>query len=156
MNLVEWVLNIAAILTCLAVFCPEMFSTGTAHIIAAIAVFCAWFNYLLYLQRFNSFGIYVVMFLEILSTLLRVLSVFSVLIIAFGLSFYILMRNMVSNADFLADHSSVCMTMQFVGLEYGRERVLQRIHVHDPCLDYDAGRDRLPEYLFTTDEAARQ
>lgn len=47
--------------------------------------------YILIQYRFNSFGIYVVMFLEILQTLVRVLFVFSVLIIAFGLSFYILM-----------------------------------------------------------------
>lgn len=94
-NVVEWVLNGAAILTSLSICSESLMNTGTAHIIAAVAAFCAWFNYLLYLQRFNSFGIYVVMFLEILSTLLRVLSVFSVLIIAFGLSFYILMRNMV-------------------------------------------------------------
>jgi transient receptor potential cation channel subfamily A protein 1 len=107
-NAIEWVLNIAAIMTSLAVLCPTMCTTGTAHIIAAVAVFCAWFNYLLYLQRFNSFGIYVVMFLEILSTLLRVLSVFSVLIIAFGLSFYILMSNMVS--PFVA--MIMCLTMR--------------------------------------------
>lgn len=94
-NIVEWVLDIAAILTSLAIFLPSNFSPSTGPIVAAVAVFCAWFNYLLYLQRFNSFGIYVVMFLEILSTLLRVLFVFSVLIIAFGLSFYILLRNMV-------------------------------------------------------------
>lgn len=36
-------------------------------------------------------GIYVVMFLEILQTLIKVLFVFSILIIAFGLAFYILM-----------------------------------------------------------------
>ena len=96
MNVVEWVLNLAAILVALAIFSPTLLDAGAAHIVAAVAAFCAWFNYLLYLQRFNSFGIYVVMFLEILSTLLRVLSVFSVLIIAFGLSFYILMWNMVS------------------------------------------------------------
>lgn len=36
-------------------------------------------------------GIYVVMFLEILQTLIRVLLVFSILIIAFGLSFYIVL-----------------------------------------------------------------
>lgn len=41
--------------------------------------------------RFNRVGLYVVMFLEILSTLLRVVMVFSVLIIAFGLSFHILL-----------------------------------------------------------------
>ena len=40
---------------------------------------------------FESVGIYVVMFVEIQKTLLRVLVIFSVLIMAFGLAFYILM-----------------------------------------------------------------
>lgn len=44
------------------------------------------------INRFDFFGIYVVMFLEILRTLLQALSVFSLLIVAFGLSFYLLMR----------------------------------------------------------------
>jgi transient receptor potential cation channel subfamily A protein 1 len=57
----------------------------------AIAVFLAWFNLLLYLQRFDISGIYVVMFLEILKTLLQVIIVFSILIIAFGLAFYLLL-----------------------------------------------------------------
>lgn len=60
------------------------------YISTSIAVFIAWFNLLFYLQRFNRGGIYVVMFLEILSTLIKVIFLFSVLIIAFGLSFYIL------------------------------------------------------------------
>lgn len=42
-------------------------------------------------SRFDFFGIYVVMFLEILKTLLQVIVVFSILIVAFGLSFYILL-----------------------------------------------------------------
>jgi hypothetical protein len=50
-NLIEWVLNISAILTSLVVLCPDMLTPPTAHVVAAIAVFCAWFNYLLYLQR---------------------------------------------------------------------------------------------------------
>lgn len=50
-NLIEWVLNISAILTSLVVLCPNMLTTPSAQIVAAIAVFCAWFNYLLYLQR---------------------------------------------------------------------------------------------------------
>lgn len=41
--------------------------------------------------RFDMVGIYVVMFLEILQTLIKVLVVFSILIIAFGLAFYILL-----------------------------------------------------------------
>lgn len=51
-NLIEWVLNITAITTSLVVLCPDMIDPSSAHIIAAIAVFCAWFNYLLYLQRY--------------------------------------------------------------------------------------------------------
>ncbi|KAG8225857.1 hypothetical protein J437_LFUL004787 [Ladona fulva] len=42
-------------------------------------------------SRFDYVGIYVVMFLEVLQTLIKVLFVFSILIIAFGLSFYILL-----------------------------------------------------------------
>lgn len=45
----------------------------------------------LFVVRLYYVGIYVVMFLEILKTLLRVLSIFSVLIIAFGSAFYILL-----------------------------------------------------------------
>ncbi len=38
-------------------------------------------------------GLYVVMFLEILKTLLRAIIVFSVLIVAFGMAFYILLAS---------------------------------------------------------------
>jgi transient receptor potential cation channel subfamily A member 1 len=56
-----------------------------------MTVFLSWFQLLLLLQHFDQIGIYVVMFLEILQTLIKVLSVFSILIIAFGLAFYILL-----------------------------------------------------------------
>nr|WMY99264.1 transient receptor potential A1 [Bemisia tabaci] len=58
---------------------------------AAITVFLSWFLLLLNLQRFDQVGIYVVMFLEILQTLIKVLLVFSILIAAFGLAFFILL-----------------------------------------------------------------
>lgn len=60
---------------------------------ASLTVFLSWFNLLLLLQRFDQVGIYVVMFLEILQTLIKVLLVFSILIIAFGLAFYILLSD---------------------------------------------------------------
>lgn len=41
-------------------------------------------------------GLYVVMFLEILQTLVKVLAVFSILIIAFGLAFYILLSKVIN------------------------------------------------------------
>ncbi|XP_022243336.1 transient receptor potential cation channel subfamily A member 1-like [Limulus polyphemus] len=90
-NTVEWGLYITSGLLGATNIIPGILDYSTDYIVAAIAVFLAWFNYLLYLQRFNRVGIYVVMFLEILSTLLRVMLVFSVLIIAFGLSFFILL-----------------------------------------------------------------
>ncbi|XP_076335183.1 transient receptor potential cation channel A1 [Tachypleus tridentatus] len=90
-NTVEWGLYITSGLLGATNIISGILDYGTEYIVAATAVFLAWFNYLLYLQRFNRVGIYVVMFLEILSTLLRVMLVFSVLIIAFGLSFFILL-----------------------------------------------------------------
>lgn len=72
-----------------------------------IAVFATirsslWTKYTFHLQTlrnssmtnilyFLQVGIYVVMFLEILQTLIKVLMVFSILIIAFGLAFYIVL-----------------------------------------------------------------
>jgi hypothetical protein len=53
----------------------------------------------LYFPRFDFFGIYVVMFLEILKTLVQVIVVFSILIVAFGLSFYILLCSKVRGSQ---------------------------------------------------------
>ncbi|XP_066924796.1 transient receptor potential cation channel subfamily A member 1-like [Clytia hemisphaerica] len=61
-------------------------------IAGAISILCAWFNFLLYLKRAPFFGIYVLMFIEVLNTLLVVLAVFSILILAFALSFYCLFK----------------------------------------------------------------
>lgn len=57
----------------------------------SIAIFLAWFNLLLIMMNFNVFGIYVVMFVEIMYTLFKVMFLFSILIIAFGLVFFILL-----------------------------------------------------------------
>ncbi|XP_059809885.1 transient receptor potential cation channel subfamily A member 1a [Hypanus sabinus] len=56
-----------------------------------ISAFTSWVNFLLYLQRFDICGIYVVMFAEILKTLLHIMSIFFFLVFAFGLTFYILL-----------------------------------------------------------------
>jgi hypothetical protein len=53
-------------------------------------------------SRFDQVGIYVVMFLEILQTLIKVLIVFSILIIAFGLAFYILLSRVSSQYQLLS------------------------------------------------------
>ena len=58
---------------------------------APVGLLLSWFTLLLKLQRFDKVGIYVVMFLEILQTLIKVLLIFSILILAFGLTFFMLL-----------------------------------------------------------------
>ncbi|XP_049819373.1 transient receptor potential cation channel subfamily A member 1 [Aethina tumida] len=88
-NLVTWILYSSAIVMVVPIFGDQMYDIQFSC--ASLTVFLSWFNLLLLLQRFDQVGIYVVMFLEILQTLIKVLMVFSILIIAFGLAFYILL-----------------------------------------------------------------
>lgn len=88
-NLVTWLLYICATLMVTPILWNKM--TDLQFSFASMTVFLSWFTLLLLLQRFDQVGIYVVMFLEILQTLIKVLMVFSMLIIAFGLAFYILL-----------------------------------------------------------------
>uniref|UniRef100_A0A3P8U693 Transient receptor potential cation channel, subfamily A, member 1b n=1 Tax=Amphiprion percula TaxID=161767 RepID=A0A3P8U693_AMPPE len=69
-------------------------SEGSLHWQAgAIAVLNSWVGFLLYLQRFEGVGIYVVMFGEIMRTLFRVVMLFFYLMLAFSLAFHALMLN---------------------------------------------------------------
>ncbi|ROT81991.1 Transient receptor potential cation channel subfamily A member 1 [Penaeus vannamei] len=91
-NFVEWTMYLASICMVMPVFLGTNWHNQQYNS-AALAVFCSWFILLIYFQRFDRIGIYIVMFLEILNTLINVLLVFSVLIVAFGLAFYILMSH---------------------------------------------------------------
>uniref|UniRef100_A0A674NZZ9 Transient receptor potential cation channel, subfamily A, member 1b n=1 Tax=Takifugu rubripes TaxID=31033 RepID=A0A674NZZ9_TAKRU len=59
----------------------------------AMAVLQSWVGLLMYLQRFEGVGIYVVMLSEIMRTLFRVVLLFFFLILAFSLAFHALMLN---------------------------------------------------------------
>ncbi|CAK1554642.1 unnamed protein product [Leptosia nina] len=89
-NFVSWILYASSTIMVLPSSFPS-FSENLQYSAASITMFLSWFELLLLLQRFDQIGIYVVMFLEILQTLIKVLMVFSILIIAFGLSFYVLL-----------------------------------------------------------------
>lgn len=88
-NLVSWLLYVSSTIMVYPIFGGTI--TELQFSAASITIFLSWLNLLLLLQRFDQVGIYVVMFLEILQTLIKVLMVFSILIIAFGLAFYILL-----------------------------------------------------------------
>jgi transient receptor potential cation channel subfamily A protein 1 len=87
-NYVQWTLYISTSLFAL----PFLFNESWHYqwVAGSIGVFTAYLGLLFLLGRFDMYGIYVTMFLEILKTLLHVLSLFSVLIIGFALTFCVI------------------------------------------------------------------
>ncbi|XP_036293033.2 transient receptor potential cation channel subfamily A member 1 [Pipistrellus kuhlii] len=88
-NGTEWVIYTTSI-----IFVLPLFISIPAHVqwqCGAIAIYCYWMNFLLYLQRFENCGIFIVMLEVIMKTLLRSTVVFIFLLLAFGLSFYVLL-----------------------------------------------------------------
>uniref|UniRef100_A0AAZ3P7Y3 Transient receptor potential cation channel, subfamily A, member 1b n=1 Tax=Oncorhynchus tshawytscha TaxID=74940 RepID=A0AAZ3P7Y3_ONCTS len=90
-NIQDWFSIILSLLFVIALFFN---AEGSWHWQAgALAIIMSWVNFLLYLQRFEHFGIYVVMFREIARTLFKILLLFFFLMLAFALVFYALMLN---------------------------------------------------------------
>ncbi|XP_058032168.1 transient receptor potential cation channel subfamily A member 1 [Ahaetulla prasina] len=88
-NLLDWTIYTTSIIFVSSLF--VMLPIRLQWDCGAIAILLAWTNFLLYLQRFENYGIYIVMFWEILRTLIRIVIVFFFLMLAFGLSFYVLL-----------------------------------------------------------------
>ncbi|XP_039436937.1 transient receptor potential cation channel subfamily A member 1-like isoform X2 [Culex pipiens pallens] len=109
-NLISWLLYFSALVMIWPMFVQGRCESGNFSA-ASVTVFLSWFNLLLFLQRFDQVGLYVVMFLEILQTLIKVLTVFSILIIAFGLSFYILLSKIKSHQANHQSFSSIPMSL---------------------------------------------
>lgn len=61
--------------------------------IGAGSIFLAWIDLLLFIQKFPSLGIYVVMFTDVTKTFLKFSITFLLFIVAFGLGFYTLLGN---------------------------------------------------------------
>ncbi|MEE6463732.1 hypothetical protein FKM82_006038 [Ascaphus truei] len=88
-NIIDWTIHISSIIFASSVCHTPITVTKWQWQTGAVAVFSSWVNFLIYLQRFESYGIYIVMFWEILRTLLRIVVLFFFLILAFGLSFFV-------------------------------------------------------------------
>ncbi|XP_070708980.1 transient receptor potential cation channel subfamily A member 1-like isoform X2 [Pempheris klunzingeri] len=90
-NQCDW---FSAVLSLLFIIPFMLNAEGSLHWQAgALAVLNSWIGFLLYLQRFEGVGIYVVMFWEIMRTLVRIVMLFLYLMLAFSLAFYALMLN---------------------------------------------------------------
>lgn len=94
-------------------------------------------------SRFDQVGIYVVMFLEILQTLIKVLIVFSILIIAFGLAFYILLSGVSMIKEFKVKRSNIYKSRKKNCVFFsGKPFVIwNNSDVFDANICHDVGRD---------------
>ncbi|XP_077126764.1 transient receptor potential cation channel subfamily A member 1 [Ranitomeya variabilis] len=90
-NILDWAIHVTAILFASSLCTNPLYVEGWKWQCAAMAVFTSWVNFLIYLQRFETCGIYIVMFWEILRTLVRIILIFFFLILGFGLSFYVVL-----------------------------------------------------------------
>ena len=57
--------------------------------VGVVAVFLGWIVLIVFVSKFPLTGIYVLMFVNVLYTFVRVLSLFILLVVAFGLAFYL-------------------------------------------------------------------
>lgn len=87
-NYVQWTLYITT-----SIFTIPFLFDQSWHfqwVAGSISIFTAYLALLFLLGRFDIYGIYVIMFLEIMKTLLHVLSLFSILIFGFALTFCVI------------------------------------------------------------------
>ncbi|KAJ8032948.1 Transient receptor potential cation channel subfamily A member 1 [Holothuria leucospilota] len=103
-NYSEWLLYVSTMIFGLPFILSQSWHIQWSF--GALAVFTAWYNLMLYLRRFDSVGIYIVMFIEIFKTLVHVILVFMVVIIAFAMAFFILMQDEANHA-FNTPHMSI-------------------------------------------------
>jgi transient receptor potential cation channel subfamily A protein 1 len=87
-NYIQWTLYITTSVFAL----PFLFDQSWHYqwVSGSICIFTAYLALLFLLGRFDIYGIYVIMFLDIMKTLLHVLSLFSILIFGFALTFCVI------------------------------------------------------------------
>jgi transient receptor potential cation channel subfamily A member 1 len=95
-NTLEWVIYILSILTVAdlsscqrekSVREPWQWEVG------ALSIFMSWMNLVLFLRKVPTFGIFVVMFTDVLKTFLSFFVVFAFFLLAFAFGFYALLEN---------------------------------------------------------------
>ncbi|XP_013406001.1 transient receptor potential cation channel subfamily A member 1 homolog isoform X2 [Lingula anatina] len=96
-NFIEWLIYVPAILLVIDWDSCQMSNPQIRHPwqwnVGAIALFLAWIELLLFIRKLPRFGIYVVMFTDILWTFCQFFLVFVLFIVAFGLTFHVLLKN---------------------------------------------------------------
>ena len=78
--------------------CPESWQWQ----LGALALFIAWLDLVLFLKKFPLTGIYVVMFVDIFYTFMRMILLSILFVVSFGVAFYMLFFRPVSAYQYLS------------------------------------------------------
>ncbi|KAL5265822.1 hypothetical protein ACHWQZ_G006498 [Mnemiopsis leidyi] len=90
-NFVELALFALSIFFTANVFYASEVISPTAWQIGVFCLLIAWMNFMMFLRKFPGIGIYIVMFVEVLQTFLKIMLVLVLFIVAFGLTFNMVM-----------------------------------------------------------------
>ena len=96
-NLTDWTCYITALTYVASYIMGEnIFSQSMAlWPLASLVILLSYINLMLFLRRFSYFGIYISMFFEVTRTFLRVLFIFTPIIVSFSLAFFLLLKEQV-------------------------------------------------------------
>ena len=98
-NYLEWALYLTAFLFVLPYINDDTTIRQNFEIywqMGTFSIFFAYFNLILIIEPLKYVGIYVTMFLEVMKTVLQVLTLFIMFTLAFSMAFYILLKEQVS------------------------------------------------------------
>ncbi|XP_014772761.1 transient receptor potential cation channel subfamily A member 1 homolog [Octopus bimaculoides] len=101
-NLLDWLTYLFAILFVLGFSqCQQqvLYIEEWQWNLGSIGIFLAWIDLVLYVQKVPRFGIYVVMFTDILYTFIQFAVVFSLFIVAFAFGFFALLRQRINKSQ---------------------------------------------------------
>ena len=88
-NWMEVILFVLSIIFACVFNSPCLCPKGWQWQIGTIAVFLAWIDLMLFFDKFPWIGIYVLMFVKVVSTFVKTLSVTCLVVIAFALTLYL-------------------------------------------------------------------
>ncbi|KAK3728572.1 hypothetical protein QZH41_011655 [Actinostola sp. cb2023] len=131
-NWMEWFLYMSSL-----VYMTQYYHQGnyafvseTTRPLAATAIFVAWVIFVLYLRRFSTFGIYIIMMTNIIKTLIKIIILFIPFTIAFGIPFYLLLNRDYPKHDLSLTKNVTLVPKSKSNLtdNSGREYIFNKLH----------------------------
>lgn len=94
-NLTEWCCYITALCYVTPFLIGRNIYDWSLWPLATVVILLSYISLTLFLRRFSYFGIYISMFIEVAKTFLRVIFIFTPMILSFSLAFFLLLKEQV-------------------------------------------------------------